>query len=138
MKLSAHGLHIELVPVTRADSEEWARVRVIIRVSGFQGDFEAWLQSSDLQRFAKELATLYQSVGKPAIATLASAEPDIQVTLTMHALGSITGKYALESERPDGVPTVLSGAFALDQSYLPELQQSVEALAATQHENNVP
>jgi hypothetical protein len=128
MKLTTTGLTIELQPRRRVDDEDWVRVQVLVKANGFRGDFEAWLQLGDLEHFALELGAMHEQVGKPATATLASAEPDIHIKLTMQALGAISGTYALESERPTGTPTLLSGAFEIDQSYLPGLRQSVEAL----------
>lgn len=128
MKLATPSLTIELQPRRSVDDEDWVRAQVLTKANGFRGDFEAWLQLGDLERFARELDAMHQQVGRPATATLTSAEPDIHVKLTMQSLGAISGTYALESERPTGTPTLLSGAFEIDQSYLPALRQSVEAL----------
>lgn len=133
MRLTAHGLRIELLHRRAADDEDWVRVQVVAAAHGFTGDFEAWLQLGDLLRFERELGLMYESVGKPGTATLASAEPDIQIELTMHPLGSIVGRYSLECE-----PNVLSGSFELDQSFLPELRQSIGELAEQLRGTNVP
>src|SRR5688500_18943057 len=119
MRISASGLHLQLQARRRADDEDWCRVQVVAQVNGFQGEFEAWLQAADLERFANAVDRMYESVGQASIATLSSAEPYIEVTLTMRQLGGIHGRYKLESERRDGAPTVLSGAFEIDQSFLP-------------------
>ena len=137
MKLDAHGLEIELRPARVADDEGWCRVHVYAEASGFSGRFEAWLQVEDLARFRRELAAMYASVGRASTATLASAEPDIWVELTMRTLGGIAGRYELESERRDGAATMLSGAFELDQSFLPELQESVGLLIQQLQGQNV-
>ena len=71
---------------------------------------------------------MYASVGQSLSALLASAEPGIYVRLAMQPLGAMLGTYALESDRAEGTPTVLSGAFQIDQSFLPSLQASVETL----------
>ncbi|WP_124948816.1 WapI family immunity protein [Sulfuriferula thiophila] len=128
MKLHAHGLHIELRPQRLVDDEDWVRVQVLVEANGFSGDFEAWLQLGDLTHFANEVGVMYESVGKSSTAVLASAEPDIIIKLEMQSLGGIVGNYSLESERPDGIPTVLSGAFNIDQSFLPSLRQSIDSL----------
>jgi hypothetical protein len=103
---------------------------VLVETNGFVGDFEAWLQLGDLERFANEIGAMYESVEKSSTAVLVSAEPDIQINLAMQSLGGIVGTYALESERPDGIPTVLSGGFNIDQSFLPSLRQSIYSLIA--------
>jgi hypothetical protein len=130
MKLHAQGLQIELRPRRLVDDEDWVRVQVLVEVNGFSGDFEAWLQLGDLERFANEIGAMYESAGKSSSAVLVSAEPDIQINLAMQSLGGIVGTYALESERLDGTPTVLSGAFNIDQSFLPSLRQSIYSLIA--------
>jgi hypothetical protein len=70
-----------------------------------------------------------QVFGDDAIQMLECAEPGIRVKLESNALGQIAGRYALESERPGGIPTLLSGSFRLDQSYLPEIERSARRLA---------
>jgi len=130
MKLHAHGLQIELRPRRLVDDEDWVRVQVLIEANGFSGNFEAWLQLGDLERFANEIDAMYESVGESSTAVLVSAEPDIRINLAMQSLGGIVGTYALESERVDGIPIVLSGAFNIDQSFLPSLRQSIYSLIA--------
>ena len=136
MKLSAATLTIELRPRRTVDDEDWVRVQVLAGANGFHGDFEAWLQLGDLTRFREEIEVMHRSVGQAITATLSSAEPDIKIELTMQPHGGIEGTYALESERPASTPTLLSGGFAIDQSYLPGLRDSIDdlvsALAARQ------
>jgi hypothetical protein len=129
MEINAQGIQLNLRALRRADTEEWTRVRVSVEVSGFRGEFEAWLQVGDLMRFADECSALYNNVGKRGCAILECAEPGIHVKLESNALRQIAGRYALESERPDGIPTFLSGSFRLDQSYLPAIEKSARRLA---------
>ena len=131
MKLSAATLTIELRPRRAVDDEDWVRVQVLAETNGFRGDLEAWLQLGDLVRFRDEIEVMHSSAGQALTATLASAEPDIKVELNMQSLGGIEGTYALESERPTGTPTVLSGGFEIDQSYLPGLRDSIADLIAS-------
>jgi hypothetical protein len=128
MNLSSGALTIELQPRRTVDDEDWVRVQVVVGANGFRGDFEAWLQLADLSRFRDELEDMHQCVGQEKSAVLASAEPDIEVRLDMQQLGQIHGRYAFESERVNGQPTVLSGSFEIDQSYLPRLRTSVDSL----------
>jgi hypothetical protein len=137
MRLATHGLELELLPLGSADGEGWCRVSVSVRVPGFDGNTEAWLQTHDVSRFLAELKVLDENVGQVGTATLASAEPDLEISFSMQRLGGISGRYRIESERPGGVPTVLSGAFAADQSYLPGLVGDAQALISDltgQHE----
>ncbi|CAD1786724.1 hypothetical protein CPBF426_30260 [Xanthomonas arboricola pv. juglandis] len=128
MKISAHGLDLELKPRSAASDEGWFRVNVSARTTGFEGSFDAWLQTDDIVAFESELSLLYKNFGQPGTAALASAEPDIKIVLTIDRLGSIVGNYWLESERPGGVPTQLSGRFEADQSYIPGLLSDLETL----------
>lgn len=129
--IEATGLQMKLAPYSKADAEDWAKVTLSIKCNGFRGEFVAWLQTQDVRRFGAELMTMYQSVGKPAIARLCSAEPDIDVELNMDARGHIVGNYRFESERINGTRTVLSGEFEMDQSFLPDLANQVEDLASS-------
>ena len=128
MKLSAHGLQLELLPRGLVDDEDWVRVQVVTVVNGFHGEFEAWLQSTDLDRFRREINSLYVAVGQAGKATLASAEPEIEIVLTMRPNGAVDGTYKFESERRNGYATVLSGGFEIDQSFLPELERDIQVL----------
>lgn len=137
MNLLTRDLQIQLLPIRAADDEDWVRVQVVLVATGFTGNFEAWLQLADLERFEHELDAMYLAVGKPATAELSSAEPDIFVHLEMQPLGGILGEFSFESERLAGIPTVLQGAFEIDQSFLPGLRQSVNALAIQLKAKNV-
>lgn len=128
MKISAANLTIELRPLRAVDDEDWVRVQVLAAANGFRGDFDAWLQLGDLVRFREEIEAMHASVGQSLTSILASAEPDIKIELNMQSLGAIEGTYAFESERPNGTPTVLSGSFDIDQSYLPDLCSSINDL----------
>jgi hypothetical protein len=128
MKLSTHGLSIELLARRAVDSEDWVRVQVVVVAPGFTGDFEAWLQLNDLRRFKGQVQAMYELVGSSVTAALGCAEPDINVELQMQPLGGVLGRYRFESGRLDGGPTVLSGAFTFDQSYLPALAESIGSL----------
>jgi hypothetical protein len=130
MELRTHGLELHLHPVGQADSEGWSRVQVEVRVSGFLGRYTAQLQLEDLERFEDELQRMEDGLGQENRAALYSAEPDLSIELDMNRLGQIKGRYVFESERRDGVPTALTGAFEMDQSFLPSLRQQCAALAS--------
>jgi hypothetical protein len=130
MELRADGLELHLRPAARANIEGWTKVEVEARVAGFVGRYTAWLQLEDLKRFEHSLREMQNGLGRESKAALASAEPDLFVELTMNRLGHITGHYIFESERRDGVPTTLSGAFDMDQSFLPSLKQEIAALVS--------
>lgn len=61
----------------------------------------------DLRVFQKQLALMTENLGKASSARLSSAEPDLDIQLKMNRIGQIHGVFAVESERRNGVPTVL-------------------------------
>jgi hypothetical protein len=133
MELNADGLQLKLTPYEQVDcdDEDWANTTVTIQCNGFSGSFVAWIQTGDIRRFQEELTFMYKSVGTAGMARLCGAEPDIDVKLTMDRRGHIVGSYRFESERRDGTPTVLSGKFEMDQSYIPTLTKGLDDLALT-------
>jgi hypothetical protein len=106
------------------------RVEVEARVSGFIANYSAELQVEDLERFARELREMQDGLGRESTATLTSAQPDLLIELKMNRLGQISGRYAFESARRGGVPTVLSCAFDMDQSFLTSLQHGLATLVS--------
>jgi len=136
MNLTAPALQLRLSPRRRADDEDWCRVQVVASAGGFTADFEAWLQTTDLERFARGLDAMHRRVGAPGTATLSSAEPDIYLELSMQRLGGIAGKYKLQAEAEAGGSSALSGSFEADQSFLPALCESVRTLIAQLRHSN--
>jgi hypothetical protein len=128
MHLNTPALQLQLSPVRLADDEDWCRVQVEASTGGFTANFEAWLQTVDLEHFAQELDAMYQTVGTPGTATLSSAEPDIFLELSMQRLGTISGSYKLQGDGGAGGSSALSGTFEADQSFLPALRASVLSL----------
>ncbi len=128
MQLRTPALQLELSSKRIADQEDWCRVWVTAQTPAFQGEFEGWLQSADLARFAEELDSMQVNVGKACTATLSSAEPDIHLELKMQTLGGVSGAFALRPDPQAGGTTSLSGTFEVDQSYLGPLLASVRAL----------
>jgi hypothetical protein len=126
MKLTANTVQIELSPRSIVDREGWVRVQLVAKAVGFMADFTASLELVDLQRFEHELHALYSSLS--GCATLRGAEPGVHVRLEAVTLGHIQGTYSFESEQREGGQTVLSGALELDQSYLPGVAGSLNAL----------
>ena len=136
MNLHTPTIQLQLSPRQRADDEDWCRVQVTASAGRFTADFDAYLQTADLERFADELEALHRGVVTPALATLASAEPNVYVQLSMQRLGGISGKYELQGEEGAGGTARLSGTFEADQSYLPSLQESVRTLISQLRSQN--
>ena len=130
MKIAAHGLSLELSPVSALDAEDWCRVRVLATVPGFEANFVAYLQGADLRRFRHSINAMYAAIGQPGEALLGSAEPGVSLALSMSRLGGIQGKYILEGEFVESGAPTLTGGFEIDQSYLPDLSHGIEALIA--------
>lgn len=137
MKLVTGPFQLELSPKRTVDREDWVRAQAVVAAVGFAGNFEAWLQLEDLKRFQGQLEVMYAAIGTPRTADLMGAEPDIKVHLQSQPLGGILGNYRFESERREGAATALSGSFELDQSFLPELAESVRGLILALGERHV-
>ena len=107
------------------DDEDWVRVWADATMGVFAGGLEAYLQLEDLRRFKREIERLHANVGVPGKAVLSGLEPFIRLDLKSDRLGAIAGTCKLEDEASRAE---LAGAFAIDQSYLPELAASIENL----------
>jgi hypothetical protein len=116
--------------VSALDADDWCRVRVFATVPGFEANFVAYLQGVDLLRFRDSINAMYALVGQPGEAHLGSAEPGVSIALSMSRLGGIHGKYKLEGEFVESGAPTLTGGFEMDQSYLPDLSNGIEALLA--------
>jgi hypothetical protein len=128
VEFKADGLALKIESHSTADSEDWAQVLVESSCNGFNGRFIAWMQTEDLERFSKQLSRMVTDIGQELTAALVSAEPDLELELKLDRRGHIKGSYRLESERRDGTPTSLSGAFDMDQTYIPLLLAQVHEL----------
>ena len=112
----------------------WVRVRVRAGICGFRADFEARTQRESLRRFERALGAMQmqmqmqEGTARANRAELACDEPGIDLRLEAREAGSITGHFALESERRGGAWTTLSGTFELDPEALPAIRESILAL----------
>jgi hypothetical protein len=125
IELHSHGLHLELTISGPPTDEDWLRATVRVEVPGFAGEYSCQLQTRDLERFAVQLENMHRTTGSESTAELSSAEPGIRIVLRSNRFGQVGGLFELESQRPGGVPTLLSGPFEMDQSYLPGLVRSI-------------
>ena len=128
IEFRADGLALKMEAHSRAAAEDWARVLVESQSNGFHGQFIAWIQTEDLTRFANQLSRMVSDLGRELTASLVSAELDVYLELRSDRRGHINGSYRFESERREGTPTVLSGAFDMDQTYIPRLLAEVQEL----------
>jgi hypothetical protein len=136
MKLTTEAFSLELAPSRLVDDEDWVRVKASAISDVFSGSFETYLELEDLRRFKRDVELMYTNIGSPREALLSCSEPGIHVRLLSDRLGAVAGAYRLQSERLDVPSSELSGAFRIDQSYLPELAASVGELIATLSEQN--
>jgi len=128
MRLQTHGLDLTLAAISRAGPDGWFMLQVTVVVPGFRGDYKCDFELDDLERFRGELAKMSSSVGRPIAARLGCVEPGVELDFAMNRVGQIHGRFELESQRPDGIPTSLVGGFSMDQSFLPSLSATVESL----------
>jgi hypothetical protein len=136
MHLRAESLELVLSPACAVDSEGWVLVRANVNTGVFAGEFEAYLQLEDLRCFEREIGRMHASVGSPQEAVLSCCEPGVYVRIASQRLGGVEGSYCLEPERSPEQSTELTGVFRADQSYLPELAASIQALIAELERND--
>lgn len=125
MKLHTASFSLELKGRRGVDDEDWVRVWAEASIGVFAGGVETYLQLEDLRRFKHQVDLVHANVGTPSEAVLSCIEPGIYVKLKSDRLGSIAGTCRLEDEMSGAE---LSGAFAIDQSYLPEIAASIAEL----------
>lgn len=113
------GASFQIKAHSPADLEGWCKVQVQIQANRLAGDVIAWLEMEAIRLFDVEIKGMLDALGQESNACLRSSAPDLDIQLTMNRLGQVRGTYAIESERRDGIPTVLSGSFDIDQSFLP-------------------
>ena len=128
IELNAHGASFKIMADSPADLEGWCKVQVQIQANGFAGDVIAWLEMEAIRFFDVEIKGMMDTLGQESSAWLRSSEPDLDIQLKMNRLGQVRGTYAIESERRDGIPTVLSGSFDIDQSFLSLLRRQLHDL----------
>jgi hypothetical protein len=129
LELSADGLDFQLVPIGEPDRNHVIHAKVLVAVPGFKGEYEASIEPQEFLGFARGLDNLSVSLSPGDSAVLEPFEHDFSLTLTMGTGGHIGGTYRFQGGRFDGAtPAVLSGEFAMDQSYLPELRRQVTAM----------
>jgi hypothetical protein len=113
---------------TPPDKEGWMWCNAIINSPGFRGDVDFQMLRSDLDTFHAQLSNSLESASWPCKVRLASTDPGIDLTLHVERTGQVVGNYQFGGRgayRP-----VLSGAFAMDQTYLRPLLTQVEQLIA--------
>lgn len=104
------------------DGEEWLNnCYISVNASSFSGNFQCNIHMSDIVEFYKQIQIMHEqslvSRKQTIVASLDSMEGDIHIVFEMDVLGKIHGKYRLGNP----MRAVLSGVFAIDQSYLAPL-----------------
>ncbi len=127
MELRAEGLAFTIM-FTPPDDEGWMWCNAIINTSGFRGHLHFQMLRSDLDSFRTQLSASLPETNWPCEARLSTTDPGLDLSLRVERTGRVAGNYqygGLGAYRP-----VLSGAFAMDQTYLgPMLAQVERALA---------
>ena len=106
----------------------WLNVQVLLAVGRFNGEFKGslknQLRTTDLAAFRMELSALYQSLSGNA--TLKTVEDWLQLTLT----GDGKGHLLMNGRVLDGpgIGNTLTLQLELDQTFLPEIIRSLDAV----------
>jgi hypothetical protein len=113
------GSETEFVKITLNPpypSEGWYLAQVEISVSGFRGQIEPWLEAYDIDRFATQLAAVYESLQGEA--KLSPREEQFTLCVQartgghIHVQGVAWSKATYENK--------LEFSIEIDQSFLPE------------------
>jgi hypothetical protein len=127
LELRTEGLAFSIM-FTPPNNEGWMWCNAIINAPGFRGDLDFQMLRSDLDTFHVQLSNSLESANWPCEVRLSSTDPGIGLTFRVERTGQVVGTYEFGGRgayRP-----VLSGAFAMDQTYLRPLLTQVEQLLA--------
>jgi hypothetical protein len=104
----------------------WIDCEVQIAVGGFRGQFRADLRAEEFAAFLTEVLALQGTL--EGAATLTTMEGQLAVTLT----GDGKGNVHVQGTAVDGSETgnQLEFGFDIDQTYLPQIAQCLEAFLA--------
>jgi hypothetical protein len=125
MELRAEGLAFSIM-FTPPDDEGWMWCNAIVNVPGFRGDVDFHMLRSDLECFHAGLSAAMVASNWPCEVHLESTDPGVDLSLHVERTGQINGDYQFGGRgayRP-----VISGSFAMDQTYLGPLLAQVEQL----------
>ncbi|MGM9428850.1 WapI family immunity protein [Hydrogenophaga sp. MI9] len=108
-------------------SQGWAQAKVEISVNCFQGSIACFFDAADLESFAKQLRSLYDTLN--GLAVLKPLDEQLVLELAATAGGHI--KLEGEAWSQARYENRLQFLLALDQSFLPGPLATLEMLAAT-------
>ena len=125
LELRTEGLAFSIM-FTPPDNEGWMWCNAILNVPGFRGDVHVQMLIADLDTFHAQLSNSLDGANWPCEVRLASTDPGFDLSFRVERTGQIVGTYEFGgcgAYRP-----LLSGAFAMDQTYLGTLLIQVERL----------
>ncbi len=105
----------------------WLNVKVVLAVGRFSGMLDGQLRVNELVSFHNELAKLYQTLsGQAGLSTL-------EGWLSFEIIGDGKGHLTLNGEVMDmpGIGNILKFKIELDQSFIPEVLNSLERVTKT-------
>jgi hypothetical protein len=104
----------------------WLRTDVAVQVGGFSGRYVADLRAEEFRSFKDEVNNLYSALdGEAAFTTM---EGQVSLLLRGDGLGHVSVKAELLDAA--GIGNRLHCEFGVDQTYLPALIDSLEAIDA--------
>jgi hypothetical protein len=133
--------HVLIRPLSRTQPDlfdywdaNWIVCEVEIAAGGFRGTFRADLRSEEFRSFLEDVEELRRTL--EAAATFTTMEGQIALSLT----GDGKGRVCVTGEALDvaGTGNRLQFSFALDQTCLPPICQSLESLLAAFPVTGVP
>lgn len=129
MELVGEGLELHIGLISAPDREGWIRAAIRFRAPGVAGDFPAYVEPDDFERFAAGIAAMSASLEPGAVALLQTTEGQVLAEFTMLTLGHIAGRYRFVTAFGDP-PVEVTGGFTLDQSSLPLIERGARGFLA--------
>jgi hypothetical protein len=119
-------LGYERAPVVEFYDDNWLTVKIYVFAGGFRGSVAAAFLTSELEKFAAELQSLFQTL--KGVAELQTLEKQLHLKLK----GDGKGHVALNGELLDqaGIGNRLNFSFQFDQVALGESIREIKAITA--------
>jgi hypothetical protein len=116
--------NITIIPIQPSSTKDWLQADVCIKLDCFSGKINVYFEKYDLEKFQSELKTLYKTLkGK---AELIPREEQFTLILSCDEKGHVSVKGEAFERATYG--SCLNFDFELDQTYLPELIESLNSV----------
>ena len=139
MQLQAGDWVLQLHPVAARREEpggpylEWIDLWIRLAVPGIQAEGAWRVMPDELRSFDRQMRSMNEQLQPGQRAELSGVEPGFHLRLETLERGAIVGEWGFQPSPPDGA--WVTGHCGLDQSYLHEWMEGIEALLAVSASN---